>query len=230
MQGFKSALKQNINRLFFSVRWHRLRSIKPVSSVFGIDRGYPIDRYYIESFLQKNSEHIRGTVLEIAEDTYSKKFGGEKLLQSEILHFSNDNPKATIVGDLSNINTLPAETMDCFICTQTFQFIYDFKEGIRGAHHLLKKGGILLATVPGISQISRYDMDRWGDYWRFTNLSALRSFEEVFGTNNVEVDFYGNVLSSLAFLEGISVEELSPQELNYKDKDYQMLITIVARK
>jgi hypothetical protein len=34
----------------------------------------------------------------------------------------------------------------------------------------LKPGGVLLATVSGISQISRYDMYRWGDYWRFTTL------------------------------------------------------------
>jgi hypothetical protein len=87
-----------------------------------------------------------------------------------------------------------------------------------------------MATVAGISQISRYDMDRWGDYWRFTSLSALRAFQEVFGEGKVKVESYGNVLSSIAFLEGISAEELSKEELDYKDDDYQMLICIIAKK
>lgn len=95
---------------------------------------------------------------------------------------------------------------------------------------MLKEDGILLATLAGISQISRYDMDKWGDYWRFTTLSARKSFEEIFGERNVDVNFYGNVLSSVAFLEGITAEELSMKELDHKDENYQMLITIVAHK
>ena len=33
---------------------------------------------------------------------------------------------------------------------------------------IAEPGGSLLLTVPGISQIARYD-DHWGDYWRFTS-------------------------------------------------------------
>jgi len=121
-------------------------------------------------------------------------------------------------------------TTDCFIVTQTLNFIYDVKSAVKGIFHMLKDGGIVLATVAGISQISRYDMDRWGDYWRFTDLSAKRLFEEVFGEGNVEVETYGSVLSSIAFLHGISAEELTKEELFYKDIDYQITIAIKARK
>ena len=209
--------------------WHNLRSTIPVSAVFGLDRGTPIDRYYIEEFLETNKALIRGDVLEVAESHYSKKFG-TNIESFEILHYNNENPLATIIGDLTKKQTLPVNKIDCFICTQTFHFIYNFKDAIHGAHHLLKKGGILLATLAGISQISRYDMDRWGDYWRFTILSAAKSFGEVFGEGQVTVNYFGNVLSTIAFLEGISAEELLPEELNYKDENYQMLITIVATK
>ncbi len=95
---------------------------------------------------------------------------------------------------------------------------------------MLKDGGVGLITVAGISQISRYDMDRWGDYWRFTDLSIKKAFEEVFGEGIVEVETYGNVLASTAFLQGISAEELTKDELFYKDNDYQMTITIKAVK
>ncbi|MEO8764193.1 MAG: methyltransferase domain-containing protein [Ginsengibacter sp.] len=197
--------------------------------VFGLDRGTPIDRYYIEGFLNNHRALITGHVLEVAESHYSRKFGTD-VASFEVLHFNNENPRATIIGDLTDKRTLPANTIDCFICTQTFQFIYNYKDAIRGAHQLLKKNGVLLATIAGISQVSRYDMDRWGDYWRFTTLSAAKSFGDVFGENQVTVNCFGNVLSTVAFLEGISAEELTADELNYKDDNYQMLITILARK
>jgi hypothetical protein len=226
---FLKKIIHSVKRQANPPNWYNLRSTIPVSGVFGLDRGTPIDRYYIEEFLKTNKALINGMVLEVAESHYSKRFG-TNIESFEVLHYNNENPRATIVGDLTKKQTLPVNKIDCFICTQTFQFIYNYKDAIEGAHHLLKKDGILLATLPGISQISRYDMDRWGDYWRFTILSAAKSFGEVFGEGQVTVNYFGNVLSAISFLEGISAEELSPEELDCKDENYQMLITIVARK
>jgi hypothetical protein len=135
-----------------------------------------------------------------------------------------------MVGDLTDPASLPDGRIDCFICTQTFNFIYDFKSAIRGAFQLLRPGGVLLATLGGISQISRFDMDRWGDYWRFTTLSAEKAFSEVFGPEQVQVASEGNVLAATAFLQGIASEELTPEELDHPDDDYQLLITVVAQK
>jgi hypothetical protein len=209
--------------------WHNLRSLEPVSTMFGLERGTPIDRYYIEQFLAKNAHFIKGNVLEIADSRYSKKFGSG-ISKYEVLHYNNENPNATIIADLSKPSSLPHDKIDCFICTQTFQFIYDFKEAIKGAHQILKKNGVMLATMAGITQVSKYDMDRWGDYWRFTSLSALKSFGEVFSEQNIQVESFGNVLSSISFLEGITVEELSKGELDHHDDNYQMLIGVVATK
>lgn len=218
---------QRMNRKINGVRWHDLRSTEPVSGIFGLDRGTPIDRYYIEQFLNENRALIHGDVLEISENAYSKKFGSD-VKNFEILHFTGDNPQATIVGDLTDISTLPEQRVDCFICTQTYNFIYNFPAAIRGTRHLLKNGGVVLATMGGISQISEYDMEKWGDYWRFTTKSAYKMFSDVFGESNVKVDFYGNVLSSIAFIEGISSEELTRKELDYKDARYQLVITVRA--
>ncbi len=229
MPALKTSIRQYIRRMLHPARWHDLRHTEPVSQIFGLDRGTPIDRYYIEKFLFENRSYIKGHVLEIAESVYSRKFG-TNVQSFEVLHYNNENPQATIIGDLTKKETLPEQEIDCFICTQTFQFIYNFKEAIEGAYYLLKQGGVLLTTLAGISQISRYDMDRWGDYWRFTTLSATRIFEEAFGTGHVKVECFGNVLSTVAFLEGIGVEELSEQELDHKDENYQMLITVVAQK
>lgn len=203
---------------------------KPVSTLFGYDRGTPIDRYYIEKFLAGKSQLLRGRVLEIGDSSYSRRFGGNNVTAFEVLHPASRNKTATIVGDLTDFTTLPEAAIDCFICTQTFNFIFDVQKAVQGAHHLLKPGGVLLATVGGISQISRYDMDRWGDYWRFTTASIDRLFRPVF-TECVEIECYGNVLAATAFLQGIVVEDLpDPALLDDRDEDYQLVIAIVARK
>ena len=211
------------------VVFNDLKCASPISTIFGIDRGTPIDRYYIEKFLKSKSHFIRGSVLEIADNYYSTKFG-QKNIKSEILHNDHSNPKATIIGDLSKKSTLPKNVMDCFICTQTFNFIYDVKGAIQGSYHILKENGVLLGTVSGISQISRYDMDRWGDYWRFTDRSVQILLKEA-GFKKIEVLTMGNVLSSIAFLQGIAVEDLPKKSLlDRLDKDYQMTICFIAIK
>ncbi|MCX6043985.1 MAG: methyltransferase domain-containing protein [Chloroflexi bacterium] len=202
---------------------------EPVSRQFGLERGTPIDRYYIARFLEQNQALIRGRVLEVAASEYSKRYG-HQVEAYEVLHATAGNANATIVGDLTDSTTLPANRVDCFICTQTFNFIFDIQKAVSGAHHLLKPGGVLLATVAGISQISRYDMDRWGDYWRFTTASVQKLFAPVF-TGGVEIVSVGNVLAATAFLQGLCVEDLPDATLLQRsDPDYQMLITIVARK
>jgi hypothetical protein len=216
-------------RLIKPVRWYNLRSVKPISTVFGLNRGTPIDRYYIEKFLAANRDLIKGRVLEISDNTYTKKFGGPDVT-SDILHYSKDNHAATIIGDLTKPETLPANSMDCFICTQTFNFIYDFQSAIKGTHYLLKDGGTLLATMAGLCQISQYDMERWGDFWRFTSRSATEAFGNVFGKENIKVGHHGNVLASVGLLHGVSLEELTPQELDVVDPTYQIVITVTATK
>ena len=222
-------MNKAFTRFFKRPNWHNLRSTKPLSQSFGIDRGTPIDRIYIEDFLKKHAMYIKGSTLEIAEDYYSRKFG-VGVEKYGILHATADNPNATIVGDLTDINTLPQSIIDCFICTQTLNFIYEFGKAIQGGRHLLKPGGYMLATVAGISQVSRYDMDKWGDYWRFTTLSMQKSFEEAFGVGNVEVDSYGTVLTATSLLQGISAEELTQEEIFAKDQNYQVIIVIKAKK
>jgi len=212
------------------VRWGNLRRVIPVSHVFGFDRGQPIDRYYIEVFLKKRSADIRGRVLEIADDFYTRRFGGDRVTVSDVLHAVPGNPHATIVGDLATGNGIPGNVFDCMILTQTFLFIYDVQAAVVNTYRALKTDGVLLATFPGISQISRYDMDRWGDYWRFTDTSARRLFGDVFGAENVTVTTYGNVLTACAFLHGLAAHELRQEELDYHDPDYQVLITVRAVK
>ena len=57
----------------------------PSSKRFGNEKGEPIDRYYIEKFISENAQYLSGTVMEIAEQKYTKMFG-QHIEQSLILH------------------------------------------------------------------------------------------------------------------------------------------------
>jgi hypothetical protein len=62
-----------------------LRRVTPLSRDFSYDRGLPIDRYYIERFLAANASDIRGHVLEIADNTYTGRFGGDGAIKATCL-------------------------------------------------------------------------------------------------------------------------------------------------
>lgn len=211
------------------IRFGDLRRVNPISGLFGFDRGLPIDRYYIERFLADNSEDIRGRVLEIGDPNYTRCFGGDRVTKSDVLHVSEGNPLATFVGDLTCAEHIPSEVFDCVIITQTLHLIYDVRTALGTLYRILKPNGVILLSVPGISQISQ---DQWGKswYWSFTSLSIRQLFEEVFPRDCIAMEAHGNVLAATAFLQGIATSELERTELDFHDPYYEVLITVRASK
>ena len=207
-----------------------LTRLEPISRTFGFERGKPVDRWYIERFLAAHAADVRGHVLEVAETTYTEWYGGDDVRRSDVLHAAPGNPAATIVGDLTTGEGIPVAAFDCFLMTQTLPFIYDVHNAVRGAHRLLRPGGVVLATVPGMSQVSREDQRDWGDWWRFTSQGARRLFADVFGEDAVEVTAHGNVLAACAFLYGLAAEDLTESQLAHRDPEYELLTTIRAAK
>jgi SAM-dependent methyltransferase len=213
-----------------SVRSESLWRLRPISRIYGLDRGQPIDRYYIERFLANHAVDVHGRVLEIADATYTQRYGGVRVTQSDVLHVEHGHPHVTMVADLTKGDGLPSETYDCILLTQTLPVIYDVHAAIRTVYRILRPGGIVLATLPGISKISQYDMERWGYYWGFTSRTARRLFGEVFPEANLAVSAHGNVLVATAFLHGLAAEELTSAELAYEDPEYEVNIAIRAQK
>lgn len=206
-----------------------LRRTRPLSRHFGFERGQPIDRAYVEAFLERRADDIRGRTMEIGDASYTRQYGGSRVTQADVLHVHAGNPEATIIGDLANADHIPTDTFDCVVLTQTLHLIYDVPAAIRTIHRILAPGGVLLATVPGISQI---DVGEWRDtwYWSFTVLSVQRLFADHFASPDVTIDAQGNVLAAVAFLEGLASDELRPDELAVVDPAYPVTITIRARK
>lgn len=212
------------------IRWGSFRRLQPISRTFGFDRGLALDRYYIENFLARHQTDIAGRVLEIGYDYYTKRFGGDRVVHSDVLNVEPLPPKTTIVADLTCADHIPSAQFDCIIFTQTLQCIYDARAAIRTLYRILKPGGVLLATTHGISYLCDFDWERWGEHWRFSSQSARRLFEEVFTGGQVEVQAHGNVLVATAFLYGLACEELTRTEMDYHDPAFEVLITIRAIK
>jgi SAM-dependent methyltransferase len=206
-----------------------LRRLTPLSTKWGLDRGLPIDRYYVREFIAGQSSDIRGRVLEIEDDMYTRNFGGSAVTTRDVLHVCPGNPRATIVADLTEASEIASNTYDCAIITQTLQLIYDSRAAVQTLHRILKPGGVLLTTFPGITRISH---EEWAEswYWMFTSASARRLFGGVFGESAVEVRSYGNILTATALLYGMAKEDLSTEEVDFHDPDYEVILSVRAVK
>lgn len=200
----------------------------PVNPEWGFSRGVPIDRFYIENFLSKNSQMIRGNILSVGDDYYAQRYSHGALKRSDVLHIS-DSRNATIVADLADAPQIASNTFDCFLLIQTLQFIYDVQSAIETTHRILKPGGTVLATFSGISPLKD---DEWNDswYWNFTAISALKMFQEYFETNEIEVGSHGNVKAATAFLHGLSVKDCGVRDLSLLDSSFPVIITVKATK
>ena len=204
--------------------------VKPINNRFGRDLGTPVDRVYIEKFLEANKDCIRGTVMEIESDDYIKKFGVEKVQEEIILHVKGWGGPSVIKGNFETGEGLKDDMVDCIICTQTLQYIYNLQEAVKNIYKIIKPEGIALITVPGIKSLSVYHDSMWGEYWSFTKKSLFRMFADVFGEENVEVTSYGNVKTAMSYLYGLSAEMLCSQDFEYDDDNVPFIITAKVKK
>lgn len=228
IRAFNDLLKIQERQFIDGKEMIQVCPIQPLNRTFGFSRGTPIDRYYIEKFLKEEKDCIRGKVLEVAEDTYTRKYGTD-VTESLMLHVSSEEPRF-VKGNFETGEGISTETMDCIILTQVLPFMFDCNAAIFNIYRMLKPGGRCLITVNGISQISRYDMERWGHYWQFTDLSLRKLLEREVPKDKIQVRTYGNVKAATAMLYGMAAEELRQQELDYIDEDYQISICAVIWK
>lgn len=206
-----------------------LRRTRPVSRWFGYDRGIPVDRRYIEDFLARHADDIRGRVLEVGDNAYTRRFGGDRVAASEVLHVDPAAPGVTYVADLTQGEGVPSDAFDCVVLTQTLHLIFDMPAALRTLHRVLRPGGVLLLTVPGVSSV---DQGEWGGtwFWSLTPASLGRLLSDAFGADGVALEAHGNVLTATAFLHGLAAEELSEEEFAVADPSYPVIVAARVAK
>jgi SAM-dependent methyltransferase len=223
----RNRLRQRRARLRRPAWLGTLRRTSPLSDHWGRDRGTPVDRYYIERFLDEHRGAITGAVLEVMNADYTKRFGSG-VVRSDVLDLEPDNPAATLTADLASADGIEADRFDCFILTQTLQYVFDLEAAVRHVHRILRQGGSVLCTVPVVSKIGRQQLD--SEWWRVTPAGCRAIFERAFGPGAVEARGRGNVLTCVAFLVGMAAEELKPRELETDDPQFPLIVTVRATK
>jgi SAM-dependent methyltransferase len=190
------------------------------------DRGTPINRYYLEGFLQDFSSDIFGHCLEFLADHYTSRFGGDRVTKLDILHKENGNKDATIVADLTKPNHIPSDRFDCIICTYVLHSVFDLDKATSELFRILKPGGVLLVAVPGFNRTYAESHP----LWFFTPEGLHLVLARVFGAENVIVHAYGNSLTAAGYLRGLATHEFTKAELDYHTPEFAVGVFARARK
>lgn len=227
-QEFKKVLRKVSAEKYSAIHSVSNLPVAPVSRVFGSERGKALDRYYIETFLEEYSSDIKGCCMEIGTDMYTKRYGADKVTESLILHVEGYGN--TMKGNFETGEGLHEDMVDCLICTQTLQYIYDVRAAIKNIYYILKPQGVALITVPGIKPLCLFDEDNWGEKWSFTEKSLVYLCKELGDKIKFSVNSYGNVKVAAAYLYGLCCEELAESDFQYRDRQYPFLITARIQK
>jgi len=211
--------------------WGDLSGRSPISAVWGTDRGKPVDRFFVEQFLDMHRSDIHGRVLEVKDPGYTRMFGGERVVDAEVIDLDPENSQATMRADLSCADDVTGDQFDCFILTQTLHIIYDIRAALSHAVRMLKPDGVLLCTIPAVSRVNYEDGGlESGDYWRLTAAAVRRLFEEILPSECVSIHTPGNVKLCVAFLSGLATEDLSADDLAFRDPWFPLLHCVRAIK
>jgi len=202
----------------------------PISPIWGLDRGGPLDRHYIERFLDVHREDIAGHVLEVKDPGYGFAFGAGRVTRQDVVDIDPDNEAATVIADLTHADSLGPARFDCFVMTQTLNVLFDVRAALQQAHRALRPGGVLLVTVSALNRVSYEGAGRDGDYWRFTEASMRELLAEHFSLESFEVWPMGNVRSCAAFLYGLSSADVGLEDLDRVDPWFPLVICARAVK
>lgn len=196
---------------------------------YGFSRGKPVDRFYIEQFMENNRVSVKGRVLELLNNRYTRKYGGENVTVSEVLDINPDNGKATIHDDLRTLSSIDDASFDCIILTQTLHLIDDDGGALRQLYRVLAPGGTLLMTVPCISRVPKTEEDgMWNRF--YTDHGVAYLLKTWFEPCDFTVELFGNLPAATAFLYGLAVEDLEPSLFRVHDPEFPLIIGTCATK
>lgn len=206
-------------------RWGNLRRVRPFSDAFGFDRGTPVDRYYLHRFLDAHRDLIRGDVLEIQTTGFAERYGRGLARVDSVDIVPAFSP--TFLCDLAHSgDVLPSGAYDCFLLPNTLQHLREPEAALGHALRVLKPGGVILASSAGLLPLTS-DVP---DYWRLSAAGWRELAGRVWPGCEVQVESHGNCLVAVAAMLGLTVEELTPAELDVRDPRYPVLIVVRCRK
>jgi SAM-dependent methyltransferase len=203
--------------------WGNLRRVMPISTSYGFDRGTPIDRYYVHTFFTAQRSLITGRVLEIQTRDHTRKYG-TAVTASDTLDISPEF-RPTYQCDLARASMVADGSYDCFLLPNTLCFLRELDAALREARRIVRRGGVILATVPGFVPLTPDVADYWHASAEGWGVVAARVWPDC----ETAVESCGNCLAAAAAMYGIAAEELTDAELDAQDPRYPVLVTITCR-
>ena len=204
------------------VNWAGLKELARSVKAYDIPQGQTVIPYYVERFLVQHTADIQGNVLAAGDDAVVYQYGIGQVRESHVLPVTAD----AAGGIQLDTQQFAPNSVDCMIVSQYLHRVFDVKTAVSDLHRLLKPGGVLLVTLPGFH--NHHKENDW--YWGFTNKAAQKLFHTIFSPQTVTIQHEGNVLTATAFLNDLPTSQFRPEELNRRDKQYQLLLTVRAVK
>jgi hypothetical protein len=137
------------------------------------------------------------------------------------------NPSATLIADLQKVGSLPQESYDCIILTQTLHLLRRPDYCIDNCLGALRRRGVLLAAAPSLSRVSpTYPQ---GDFWRFTPAGIGEVFTRRW-RGAFSVHAFGSLRTCVAFLLGEAQEDLPTAVLDDHDPRFPLTVAVEAHK
>jgi hypothetical protein len=208
------------------VRWGNLRRTNPLDDSGGQGRGTTIHRYYAARFIEGQGKLGKGRILEFREARYGAHLGYEPA-NVDVVDIVPENDTATIIADLGDERSLPANTFECILLVDGLRFVRNLETAILNARQSLTRDGLLLLCLPVLEPVRN---DALGpDRWRVLPPMLGDILEQTCPAADVTVETYGNLLTATATLAGLAAEELSSEELEFRDDRYPVLVAASVR-
>jgi SAM-dependent methyltransferase len=199
-----------------------IEDVHPLDRHYGMGRGVPIARHYINRYVEAIAPQIRGKVLEFGAPTYSASLDCTRETIS-----IDDADAPTLRLDICDptVIRLRGGAYDFIICTSVLHLVPDPRRAVENMHELLKPGGTLLVAEKAVSIV-----DPWLsaiDKWRFTPV-GLRALLAPFA--DVQVEAFGNLYTMCAYLSGRAAAEIPQEKLDYHDPSYPIVCIATATR
>ncbi|MFE0258268.1 class I SAM-dependent methyltransferase [Streptomyces sp. NPDC059010] len=205
------------------IDWGQLRRLIPICPAFGMSRGTPIDRHYLNQFIAEIHDFVQGDVVEIGGlDSNGGAYGFTRASKYRGLDI-REAPGVSLVGDAADPGIIPADSLDTIIAFNVLEHTARPWQVVDNMRQWLRPGGTACCMVPSAQRLHSAPED----YWRPLP-AALREMFSAWSEQTVHQ--YGNPLSVIASLMGIAAEELDALELSSYHPDYPVATCIVARK
>lgn len=205
-------------------RWGNLRRTRPFSANYGFERGQPIDRHYLHTFLESHRPLIAGDVLEVQGTSYTERFGHDL---TRVDCFDVDPRFApTFLCDFAHADgVIPDRAYDCLLLPNTLPHFRELDRCLATAVRVVRPGGVILASAAGVLPLT----GDAPDYWRLTPDGWREKLSAAWPGATLDVRGHGNCLAAVGAQLGLAFEELSAAELDVQDPRFPVLTTIYCR-